>query len=82
MAYQALPKNGLVGICEFYKEDNNDICLASEYRYIFHDDFGVNVMKRASVYQNMLEKIGFTIVLPHKVKEMHFYYCSLILARK
>ncbi|HAT9838986.1 TPA: methyltransferase domain-containing protein, partial [Legionella pneumophila subsp. pneumophila] len=82
MAYQALPKNGLVGICEFYKEDNNDICLASEYRYIFHDDFGVNVMKRASEYQNMLEKIGFTIVQPHKVKGMHFYYCSLILAQK
>lgn len=82
MAYLALPKNGLVGICEFYKEASNDKCLASEYRYIFHDDFSPNVMKTAAQYRSMLEKIGFTIIPTNQEKEKPATNCSLILAKK
>lgn len=81
MAYLALPKNGLVGICEFYKEENNDMCLASEYRYLFHDDFAPHVMKTAAEYRRMLKEIGFTMV-PLKEKKLPFSYCSLLLAKK
>ncbi|VEG91822.1 methyltransferase [Legionella spiritensis] len=82
MAYQALPRNGLVAICEFYKEENNDRCLSAEYRYIFHDDFTPHVMKTAATYRAMLEKIGFTIVRPNTEGKQAFTYCSVILARK
>lgn len=82
MAYQALPKNGLVAICEFYKEENNDRCLSAEYRYIFHDDFEPHVMKTAASYRAMLKDIGFTIVLPNTEPKHLFSYTSLILAKK
>lgn len=82
MAYNALPENGLVSICEFYKEENNDRCLAAEYRYLFHDDFTPHVMKSGADYRRMLEDIGFTIVNPNTEKKPDFVYCSVILARK
>ncbi|RAP37126.1 hydrogenase expression protein [Legionella quinlivanii] len=81
MAYQALPKNGLVAICETFKENNNDLCLSAEYRYMFHDDFSPHVMKAAADYYRMLEKIGFTVVLPTTNKTDVLYY-SIIVARK
>lgn len=80
MAYQALPKNGLVAICEFFKEDSNDKCLASEYRYIFHDDFTPHVMKTAAEYRIMLKEIGFTILLNDERKKATHY--SILLAQK
>ena len=79
MAYQALPKNGLLAICETFKEDNHDLCLTCEYRYIFLDDFGVHVMKTSREYRNMLEEIGFSI-LSHDPEKLH--YCSFLLAQK
>ncbi|WP_415582843.1 methyltransferase [Legionella worsleiensis] len=82
MAYQCLPKNGLVGICEFYKEENNDRCLASEYRYIFHDDFAPHVMKTAACYRAILKEIGFTVVIPNTQIKPEYIYTSLILAQK
>lgn len=82
MAYQALPKNGLVGICEFYKEENNDRCLSAEYRYIFHDDFTPHVMKTAEDYRRILHEIGFTIIEENRGEKPVFSYCSLILAKK
>lgn len=88
MAYQALPEGGLVAICEFYKEENNDRCLAAEYRYIFHDDFTPNVMKSAAEYRRMLEETGFTLMQANKGMQANtekpptFSYCSVLLARK
>lgn len=83
MAYDALPPNGMVAICEFYKEENNDRCLSAEYRYIFHDDFTPHVMKTAAEYRTMLEDIGFTVITTPNTKEKPvFIYCSVILARK
>lgn len=82
MAFQALPKNGLVAICEFFKEESHDQCLAAEYRYIFHDDFKPNVMKTAATYRTILEDMGFTIVIPTTEKKASFTYYSLILAQK
>lgn len=82
MAYQALPPNGIVAICEFYKEENNDRCLSAEYRYIFHDDFTPHVMKTAAEYRAMLEETGFTIIDPNTEEKPSFIYCSVILARK
>ncbi|KTD43421.1 methyltransferase [Legionella quateirensis] len=82
MAYQCLPQNGLVGICEFYKEENHDRCLASEYRYLFHDDFAPHVMKTAACYRAILEEIGFTVVIPNTQPKIGFSYTSLILAQK
>lgn len=82
MAYQALPKNGLVGICEFYKEENKDRCLAAEYRYIFHDDFSPHVMKTRAEYIDMLEQIGFNIINLNTEEKAPFEYTSLILAQK
>ncbi|KTD37390.1 methyltransferase [Legionella moravica] len=82
MAYQCLPEHGLVGICEFYKEENHARCLSSEYRYIFHDDFAPHVMKTAASYRAMLEDIGFTVVIPNTEPKVGFIYTSLILAQK
>ncbi|KTD10963.1 methyltransferase [Legionella gratiana] len=82
MAYQALPKNGLVGICEFYKEENHDRCLSAEYRYIFHDDFTPHVMKTTEDYRRMLTDAGFTITQENRDEKPAFFYCSLILAQK
>ena len=79
MAYQALQKNSLVAICEIFKEDNNDLCLACEYRYIFLDDFAVHVFKTEAEYRCMLEEIGFSI-LPSQEKTQP--YCSFLLAQK
>lgn len=79
MAYQALPQNGLVAICEFYKDESNDKCLSSEYRYIFHDDFTPHVMKSIAEYQTMLKTTGFSLArtLP---KKTGFY--RVLLGRK
>ncbi len=82
MAYQALPKEGLVAICEIFQDENHDTCLACEYGYIFYDDFDAQVMKSVTDYRRMLEEIGFTIVpTPPSLKEIN-YYCSLLLAKK
>lgn len=82
MAYQALPENGLVSICEFYKEDNYDMCLASEYRYLFHDDFASHVMKSAAEYKQMLKEVGFTLLEPEKQEKLPPSFCSVLLAKK
>ncbi|MGL5742309.1 MAG: methyltransferase [Legionella sp.] len=79
MAYHALPQKGLIAICEFYKEENHDLCLANEYRYIFHDDFAPNVMKSIVQYRRMLEDIGFSF-LSYQTIEDNFY--GVILAQK
>lgn len=81
MAYRALPKNGLLAICETFKENNNDKCLAAEYRYIFIDALQAHVMKKSAEYQVMLKEIGFSILPSHK-KEQDFPTYSLLLARK
>lgn len=82
MAYQALPKGGLVAICEIFQDENHDTCLACEYGYIFYDDFDAQVMKSKTDYCRMLEEIGFTIVAtPPSPKKIN-YYCSLLLAKK
>ncbi|VEG91821.1 methyltransferase [Legionella spiritensis] len=82
MAYQALPENGQVAICEFYKEENDDSCLVAEYRYLFYDDFPVRMVKPAAEYRAMLEETGFVIEIPNTVKKQPLYDCTLILARK
>lgn len=82
MAYNALPEKGLIGICEFYKEENNDRCLSAEYRYIFHDDFTPHVMKTATEYRTMLKETGFSIIRPNTEEKPTFIYCSLLLAQK
>lgn len=80
MAYQALPKNGQVSICEFYKEENHNKCLASEYRYIFHDDFAPHVMKTVAEYLTMLKETGFAIPQGQGEKLSRFY--TALLGRK
>lgn len=82
MAYQALPKNGLLAICEFFKDELDPGCLIAEYRYIFFDAFAAHIMKAAEEYRSMLEEIGFTIIVPNTEKKQPFYDCTLILAQK
>ncbi|RAP37033.1 hydrogenase expression protein [Legionella quinlivanii] len=81
MAYQSLPREGHVAICEVFKDHNKDFCLACEYRYIFQDDFGVNVMKYTREYITLLERINFT-VLPQKQESVSKFPCSVLLAKK
>lgn len=82
MAYQALPKGGHIAICEFYREESNDFCLAAEYRYIFHDDFRPHVMKSAAEYRRMLTETGFTLMQVNSEKAPAFTASSLLFARK
>lgn len=83
MAYQALPKNGLVAICEFFKNYNHDVCFTCEYRYLFNDDFAAHVMKTKEEYFSMLDDIGFTVIpLKADAEEKHPLDYSLILAKK
>ena len=82
MAYQALPENGLVAICEFYKDEADPACLVAEYRYIFFDAFAVHIMKTPEEYHAMLEDIGFKIIIPNTPKQQPLYDCTLILAQK
>ena len=79
MAYSALQKNGCVAICEFFKEDNRDICLASEYRYIFIDALDVNLMKTMAEYRSMLSDIGFSMMPYKKINQSR---SSVLLAQK
>lgn len=82
MAYRALPDGGTVGICEFYKEDKNDLCVACEYRYIFHDDFAPHVMKSAAQYHQMLRDTGFSEIRTHENNIVPRVPAKLISARK
>ncbi len=81
MAYDALPLDGQVVICEIFKDYNPDFCLSSEYRYLFLDDFTTNVMKTEAEYRIMLGEIGFS-VLPKKPSGLSAEYASVLLAKK
>lgn len=81
MAYDALPPNGQVVICEFFKDDKSNQCLFAEYRYLFIDDFDARVMKTYNDYVSMLTDIGFTL-MPTKKNSPDALHYSLILAKK
>lgn len=81
MAYEALPENGYVAICEIFREYNHDFCLCQEFCYLFSDYFPPHVMKTEAEYRVMLEEMNFSL-LPGKPSDLSSSYSSLLLARK
>lgn len=59
MAYDSLREGGYIVICEPFRELNEDLSLVWEFRYMFWDNFGKNVFKHSSSYQQFLKEIGF-----------------------
>jgi len=59
--HEALIPEGQVIICETLLEDNEDIALAWEIRYLFYDDFQTAVFKPKAVYEQMLTETGFKV---------------------
>lgn len=55
----ALKVGGKVLICEPFVEDNEDLTINWEYRYIFYDDFGVGVYKYSKAYMEILDELGY-----------------------
>ncbi|MGD9591891.1 MAG: methyltransferase, partial [Candidatus Berkiella sp.] len=60
MSYEALNEGGTLIICEPFKNDNQNMMLVWEYRYMFWDSFGKAVFKDTTHYTKMLEKAGFS----------------------
>lgn len=59
MAYNALNDNGIVAICENFKDQNKPIQLSWEYRYLFWDGYGRGLFKEVNTYKRILKTIGF-----------------------
>lgn len=59
MAYNALNDNGIVAICENFKDQNKPIQLSWEYRYLFWDGYGRGLFKLVKTYKRIIKKIGF-----------------------
>jgi 16S rRNA G1207 methylase RsmC len=77
MAYEALPEEGMIVICELFKDDYKDVCLTCEYRYLFIDSLDAHVMKYYHEYHELLQKIGFKLI-----KKQSAPYCSILIAQK
>lgn len=60
MAFNALNVDGYIIICESFKEQQEDLVLSWEYRFLFSDDFGRELFKESKTYIKLLEQIGFS----------------------
>lgn len=59
MAYNALNDNGIVAICENFKDKNKHLQLSWEYRYLFWDGYGRGLFKEVNTYKRIIKSIGF-----------------------
>jgi SAM-dependent methyltransferase len=58
---EALQPGGRIIICEPMLDDNRDLAIAWEFRYLFYDDFGVAVYKTKAQYESLLTEAGFKV---------------------
>ncbi|MBI2867141.1 MAG: methyltransferase [Chloroflexi bacterium] len=72
-AYAALTPGGQVLICEPFANENPDLTIAWEHSYLPYDDFGYQVYKPVSVYQQLLYEAGFSPpqVIPRDQDTIH-----------
>jgi SAM-dependent methyltransferase len=77
--YDALLPGGQVVICEPFIDDNRNLVMAWEFRYLFYDDFGVAVYKSQADYEQLITGQGFTISKIHKADDDSIY--STLVAR-
>jgi hypothetical protein len=61
-AYMALDPGGTIVICEPFVDENPDLTVSWEFRYLFYDDFGVATYKTTAQYRDMLASAGFVDV--------------------
>lgn len=59
MAYDALPEEGYILICEGFRDFNQSLIAALEYRYIFWDSYEANLFNTTEEYKKILKSIGF-----------------------
>lgn len=78
--FDAVVPGGQVVICEPLLDDNKDLGISWEFRYIFYDDFGVGVYKSRSAYEQMLTEAGFQLVSVASANETTIH--SVIIARR
>lgn len=78
--YQSLTPGGRVVICEPLLDQNRDLVINWEFRYLFYDDFGVAVYKSRAQYEKLLQEAGFTPSNFYDVDEESFY--SVIVATR
>lgn len=60
MAYEALNEKGIIVICEEFKDLNQNLMLAWEFRYMFWDNFGKALYKPSELYLSILKETGFS----------------------
>lgn len=58
-ARESLVPRGRVIICEPLADENPDLTLAWEFKYLPHDDFGIELYKPLSTYRRLLDENGF-----------------------
>lgn len=73
MVYEALPERGSLIICEAFKDEQTDFMLATEFKYLFWDDFDIAVIKDTAQYISLLEQIGFKDCTVSPVNELGVY---------
>lgn len=61
-AQHALVPGGRLLICEPLADDNPDLTVAWEYKYLHYDDFGVELYKPLATYERLLSQAGFHIL--------------------
>jgi hypothetical protein len=58
-ARAALVPGGTLVICEPFVDENEDLAMSWQFRYIFYDDFGVDTYKCVAQYRKMIDAAGF-----------------------
>ncbi|MBI1858652.1 MAG: methyltransferase domain-containing protein [Candidatus Melainabacteria bacterium] len=79
-AKKVLKTGGKLLICEPFVDDNEDLTINWEYRYLFYDDFGVGVYKYSKTYLEMLDELGYGEKIYIKPDESTIY--GVIIAEK
>lgn len=79
-AHRALLPDGKLVICEPLSDENPDLAIVWEQSYLPYDDFGLQVYKPLSLYQQMLEKAGFKILSVHPRDESTIH-CVIVSQR-
>jgi len=79
-AHAVLEEGGRLIICEPLADQNPALAIAWEQSYLPYDDFGLQVYKPLSAYQEMLAETGFRIVEVHP-RDASTIHCVIVAER-
>jgi len=79
-AHDVLEEGGRLIICEPLADQNPALAIAWEQSYLPYDDFGLQVYKPLSAYQEMLAETGFRILQIHP-RDATTIHCVIVAER-